>query len=287
MTTLSVSDVIIGKYTLSVTTRDGGDTPDMLSELTYRTIKAWLWIVSRLEQGETMLPLTNEGDTRGSVEQGLHNEFIETDAFMFPSLECGDARVTVWDTFKSQSRISFHLNSDDIPQIAVNVWAANHKAIERILSEHPQNTPQSHQDAPNSSTASPQASTIPAAPTAPVDGVIVATRAPNPNQPSYADGQLVSYTITKIAASSNQGSATFQLWSPLGQKYPTHTVYKTSKKGENTKDYEAIIPVLNTTGLSFEKPEAIGTWRLVCKIAHGEKDGKPREYHNVVSLTAI
>lgn len=293
MTTLSVSDAIVGKYTLSVTTRDGGDTTDMLSELTYRTIKAWLWIVAKLEQGETVLPLTEQGDMRGSVEEGLHKEFIDHDGDLFPPLPSGDARVTVWDTFKSQSRIGFHLNSDDIPQIAINTWLANHKAIERILAEQPPMASQPRQDTPNSSATPSQAPTTPPAPNGAanpplfMDGAIVASRLPTPSTPQYADGQIVSFTIVKIEASADKGSPTFKLWSSLGGKYPSHTIYKLDTKGQVKKDYEAMLPVLNALKLDFEHPEAKGTWRLVVRAQHAEKDGKTKEYQNLVSITPI
>lgn len=295
--TLSVSDAMIGRYTLSVTTRDCGDTPEMMEELTYRTIKAWLWISSKLEAGEYTLPLTAEGDMLGSVEQRLSNEFIDHDASMFPDVE-GDARVTVWDTFKSTNRIGFHLNSSDIPQIAVNTWVANHKAIDRIRQENSQSATQTAQEAVSAAAANQQVdkpatprgtTEMPNSPPVATEGAIVATRAPNSNRPDYANGQLVSFTVTKIVASSNKGSAVFQMWTPLGTQYPTISIYKLKPDGNLKPDYEAIVPVLNTLNLSLDKPEAVGTWRLVCRAAHVEdkKTQADREFLNVVSLTPI
>ncbi len=140
---VSVRDLAMGNYILSVTTRHNGESAAVMEELTYRTIKAWYMIVTRfLEKQVYTLPLNPDGSLRGSVEQAYAydlNTNQDTDKPAEPLFEFeqtfGDARVTVWDTFKSNPRISFHLNSDDIPQQAVDTWLANQRGAERALQE--------------------------------------------------------------------------------------------------------------------------------------------------------
>lgn len=278
--TLSVTEIIINGYTLSVTTRDCGDDPHILEELTYKTVKAWLWMAGLIQVGKFVLD-----QEIGSVESRLAKD-MNTE---IPPAE-NDSRVTVWCHWRSQRKVDFHLNSDDIPQVALSTYAAQNAAMIRLEAEFPkQDASQSNVEGANSSAAANQAPSTPNPATTPAfsDAVINATRAPNPNTPQYADGQLVAFTVNKIAASSNKGSATFQMWTALGSQYPTLTVYKLDSKGQPKKDYETIAPVLNSLGLSFEKPEAHGAWRMVCKAAHAEKDGKVKEYLNVQSLTPI
>lgn len=304
--TVSVGDIPVGGYQVSVTTRHNGEPQDMMEELTYRTIKAWVVIVTKfLEQQVYTLPLAEDGNLRGSVEQAYAAEInagYDTDAppkepFAFAET-FGDARVTCWDTFKSNPRISFHLNSDDIPQVAVDTWLANQRGIQRAfeefggIKERVQNTAKTHVDAPNSSAAPPQASDAPATtkasnPAPAVEGAIVATRAPKSSEVQYSDGQLVSFTVTKIVASSNKGSPVYEMWTPLGSQWPTIKVYKLDTKGKEKPDYKTIVGILATLNLSLDKPEAMGTWRLIVKAAHVPGTEGDREFLNVVSLTAI
>lgn len=305
---LAVGDVEMNGYKLSVTTRDNGDDPKHLEELTFRTVNIWLWIVGFLEQGVHKLP-DNPGSVESRYAAELNKAMADTDAPRSEPITFertfGDARVTVWDLSKS---IKFHLNSDDDLQVAVNTWLAQQNALKRLKAEHA--TPQQKVsaagaqqpvDAQKNGAAYNPATDTPAqpkgagnaqnsapAPQPAVEGAIVATRPPNSNRPDYANGQLVSFTVTKIVASSNKGSAVYQMWTPLGNQYPTISVYKLKPDGNLKPDYEAIVPVLNTLNLSLDKPEAVGTWRLVCKAAHvPNKDGADREFLNVVSLTAI
>lgn len=298
--TLSVRDVSIGKWILSVTTRDNGDDPKHLEELTYRTIMTWVNIARRLEKENYVY----EG---GSVEavyaselsQPHDNDGPKSESFEFKET-FGDSRVTVWSTHRGASNPNFHLNSDDIPQVAINVWRANQTGSERAIikleSLFPKTAPNITQDTPPvvnppewDAIPSANAPQTPTTPNSPVNGAIVATRAPNPNRPDYANGQLVSFTVNKIVATSNKGSAVYQMWTALGTQYPTISVYKLKPNGEVKPDYEALLPVLNTLNLTLDKPEAVGTWRLICKASHvPSKDNTgDKEYLNVVSLQAI
>ena len=140
---VSVRDLPMGNYILSVTTRHNGESAAIMEELTCRTVKAWYMIVTRfLEKEVYTLPLADDGQLRGSVESAYAYEINtnpDTDRPDQPLFEFaetfGDARVTVWDTFKSNPRISFHLNSDDIPQHAVDTWLANQRGSARAIEE--------------------------------------------------------------------------------------------------------------------------------------------------------
>lgn len=123
---------------------------------------------------------------------------------------------------------------------------------------------------------------------APVEGVLVANTWPDKKKVQYADGQLVSFTITKIKAAFFKGSPTYELYTSFGGNYPGFTVYK-FKTGtqELTQTYESVVGVLATLNLTLEQPERVGTWRAVVKANHSEKDGSVREYLNVQNLTAV
>ena len=291
--TISVTDVIIPPYILSVTTRlTEGDEPKHLEELTFRTIGAWLYIVNELIGKENYVFKGGSVEERYADELNkiIDNDAPKTEPFEFDT-PFGDSRVTVWDTWRSSKRVSFHLNSDDNPQVAIDTWRAQQIAVQRALDKYNPNhaqiapqSPQTHSTAPTA----PATSQAPASPTAFIDGVLMATRAPNANRVDYANGQHVGFTVNKIVASSNKGSATYQFWTALGSQYPTVTVYKLKPDGTVKPDFENIAGTIAALGLSLDKPQVVGNWRLVCKVSHvPSKDGGDKEYLNVVSLTAI
>jgi len=271
-TTLQVSEISINGYVLSVTTRDGGDDLKVLEELTFRTIAAWLYIVKLLLSQHYTLDI-------GSVE----GRYCEEHKIELPE-KWGDSRVTVWDTFRGSNRINFHLNSDDIPQVAIDTWLAQRNALARAMEEY--GTGESAPQSPPAPRNPFKPTETPKPPAVPQDSVLVATLAPTPNKPQYADGQLVQFTVNKIVASTGQGTITYALWGALGVKYSLMTIFK-NKKGsdENSANYIAAKDTLVALGLSVDEGriEAAGKWQLIVKASH--KDGK--EYTNVVSLVAV
>ncbi len=252
-------------------------SPEIYTDLIVRTVKLWVYLATQIEQGVKTLP---EQIAHKSVEQSII-DMITLDETMQGATfqETGENRVTVFDW---NHRFELTIHSDTIPQQALDLWWAMHDAKDELEKLYPS---QSNEKAVNSNAAPPAGTSAPAAPAAPIAGVIKATRAPNKNRPEYADGQLVEFTVEKIVASSNQGSATFQFWTALGKQYATHTVFKQSKSGTINSDYEIIAPVIEKIGFSFDKLEQVGSWRLITKVAHVDKDGKKLEYHNPVSLT--
>lgn len=288
--TLSVSDASMNNYVLSITTRDNGDTPEIIEELTYRTIKMWLWIAGNLEQHVYKLS-PNSGSVESRYAAELNAAYKDTDAppkepFVFNET-FGDARVTVWDTYRGAKHPQFHLNSDDDLQTAVNTWLANQNAVQRAYNElapPQQKVAESRQDGATN-VSQPNFNTDKmATPKTPVNAIIVATRAPSPTTPQYADGQQVSFQINKIVAGSNKGSATYALWGSLGTKYPLVTVYKCKTNSTDLNpNYIKIAPTIEKLGLSLDKPEVSGNWFLVCHSAHS--NGK--EYMNCELLETV
>jgi len=295
--------VNMGDKMLSVTSRDNGDDPKILEELTFRTIKAWLWIAGHLEQGVYKLP-DNPGSVESRYAAEINAAHVDTDAppkepFTFRET-FGDARVTCWDTFKSNKRVGFHLNSDDDLQVAVNTWLANQNAVKRAYEElaSPQQKVSEKRVEPSNSSApyNPEADrpatprNTPQTPVQAVEGAIVATRAPSKNR-QYADGQLLIFSINKIVKGTNKGSVTYNLWGDLGKNYALKTVYMTkSGSDEKSQDYIASRDVLEGLNLSVDagKIETHGNWQLVTKVAHGKNGkGEETEFFNVQSLTAI
>lgn len=277
---LATRQVTIGDYVLSVTTRYvKGDQPQWLEELTFRTIGAWLYIAGVIEKrlegtSDVLSSLVGSVESRFAQEKNieLQESFI-------------DSRVSVWDTYRGNKQVNFHLNSDDDLMIALDMWKANNFAIERALKSH---SPKATETAPASAQtreSAPAPMVTPEAPKHPVNGVIQASRAPNPKETLYAEGQLVALNVVKVSVGANKGSATYALWGTLGGgKYPLMTVYKCKPNSdENSPNYIAIKDTIVSMNLSLDKPEAHGNWRLTCQATH--KDGK--EYLNPVSLEAI
>jgi hypothetical protein len=211
--TLATQQVAIGDYVLSVTTRDAGDDPALLEELTFRTIGAFLYIAALLEKG------VYSAGVNGSVEQRLaaekEIEFKET--FV-------DPRVTVWDTFRGSKTINFHLNSDDEPQVAMNTWLANNNAIARAVEKYGIKT------APNavSSASVPQtAPTTSAAPQTAQNGVVRVIGWKSAKE--LTPGTMFNSPIAKIeAAMDKKGVLTWELFCPYGGspgKFKDFTVF--------------------------------------------------------------
>lgn len=253
--------------------------PPIYAELIVRTVKLWVYLATQIEQQVTVLPdsIAHKTAQQSVEEQVTLDETMSGWAFE----EANENRVTVFDW---NHKFELTIHSDTIPQQALDLYWAMHAARIELETLYPSN---SNEKGSNSSATTPAGTNAPAAPAAPVEGVIKATRAPNKNRIDYADGQLVEFTVEKIVASSNQGSATFQFWTALGKQYATHTVFKQSKSGSINSDYEKIAPVIEKIGFSFDKLEQLGKWRLITKVAHVDKDGKILEYHNPVSLAPI
>lgn len=263
-------------YALNVTTR-GMDShpPEVYTALIVKTVRLWLYLAHTIEKGGKDVA---ESVAFRSVETAVEEEF---EGVEFPPFE--ESRITVFDW---NHKLHLTLHSNDLAQPLLDLFWAQNDALLELDRLYP-STPQTAVSAPNSSATPPQATNTPHPPVNPVEGAITATRLPTLSTPQYADGQLVSFTIVKIEAGADKGSAIFKLFSSLGGRYATHIVYKLDTKGQPKKDYETILPILNAINLSFEKPEAVGTWRLVVRAAHGEKDGKVKEYMNLVSLSPI
>lgn len=252
--------------------------PTIYTDLIVRTVKLWVYLATQIEQGIKKLP---EQIAYKSAEMSVTEQanLDETMHIEFPVYN--ENRVTVFDW---NHRFELTLHSDTLPQIALDLWWAMHDAKEELAKLYPQ---QSNDKASNLSAGAAAPPSAPPVPAAPSDGVINATRAPNKNRPDYAHGQLISFTVHKIIASSNEGSATFQFWTALGNQYPTLTVYKQSKSGKLNSDYEKIAPLIEKMSFSFDKLQETGNWRLIVKADHVEKDGKTTEYLHAVSLTAF
>lgn len=271
------TDLEYGPYILSVTTRNNGDDPALLSELTYRTVKTW-FVIAHALQTDSELKLGE-----GSIESRFVAELMEKDPkakglTLLPK----EPRVTVWDTFRGD-RINFTLNSDDNTAAAVANWKAHHAAIKRLQAEDTLPPKQSGTGANSSAAHQSKPDTHAQRENAP-NGVIVATRAPSPKRIDYQDGDLVLFKVNKVTLSVNSGSPIFQMWTALGNKYPTVTIYKKKPDGDLKPDFIVCQPILEALGLNIEdNPEFDGDLELICKVAIvGDK-----QYLNAHSLRLL
>jgi len=276
--TLSVGDTPMAGYNLSVTTRDNGDSVIIMEELTYRTIKAWVMIVTKfLEQQVYTLPLDENGNVRGSVEQAYAydlNTNQDTDQPEKPLFEFtetfGDARVTVWDTFKSNPRISFHLNSDDIPQVAVDTWVANQRAIQRAFTEFgglKKDGSQARQDAPPQPAPAGERPATPKRQNAPQNSAVPLLTKKEAIAKLQA-GDPFRMKIVQIERHSKDGKDYYDFFEPWGGKagqYSAKTIYADNEIAINN----GLITYLETLGVQLGQA-LTGNWIVNCTL------GKPK-----------
>lgn len=265
-----------GGYLLNVTTY-GYDNlpPEVNTALIVRTVRLWLYIARAIKNGEKDLA---ESVAFRSVETSVEEDFEGTQID-----QSKGGYVTVFDW---NHELHLTLHSNDLAQPLLDLFYAQAEALTQLVALFPDAQQTAVEGSPRAG-ATPPPTNTPPPPVNPVEGAIVATRLPTPNTPQYADGQLVSFTIVKIEAGAEKGSPVFKLWSSLGGRYASHTIYKLDTKGQPKKDYELMLPVLSTLKLDFEHPQATGTWRLVVRAQHAEKEGKVKEYQNPVSFTPI
>lgn len=273
---LQVTDVSIYPYVLSVTTRANGETPEVMAELTYRTIAMWLHITKYLKQGVHKL----EG---GSVEQRYADEInkrVDTDSPLFEPFEFketfGDSRVTVWDTYRGAEHPCFHLNSDDNPQVAIDVWVAQgngiKKAIEKFAPKDDETAPEQMQ--PATPKNAPQQSSAPNAPTAPQN-------AGNANVGSFytkneaieklAVGTVFNMRICQIKLRSKDDQHYYELYAKYGQnvgKYPEISLYTDNEVALKN----GLIADLDKFGLKPGESK-LGEWILSCNVGKPKVDG--------------
>lgn len=283
--TLAVDDLSVDGYILSITSRATDDTTrEQLEELTYRTIKSWLWIVeSGLEKGIYTLPLDN-GQPIGSVEERyaaeLNKAAQDTDGpksepFAFKET-FGDSRVTVWATFRSSAKTRFHLNSDDKPQVAVDTWLANFRARARIEAEHkPQNATQNAQEAVTAAAAQQQAEK----PATPKNAPVAPNSAPSQGEaePLYTKkdalaklqpGDKFRMKIVQIEKHSKDGADFYEFYEPYGGKagqYSAASVFVDNEVALNN----GLISYLNSLGVKLGQA-LTGDWVTHCSV------GKPK-----------
>lgn len=281
--TVIVNEVNLKGYNLSVTLREAGDSPEVLEELAYRTIGLWLWIAQNLEQGVYKLP-SYEGVS--SVESRYQDEINDirqaknqdTDEPSLPPFAFRDTysepRVTVWDSYRGNKRVNFHLNSDDDLQTAVNTWVAAKNAIERSVEKwgdvegKVKNTPQSNVAPQNSSAASQDKPATPKSQNAPQNAG---------NSPLYTKkdaiaklnaGDKFKMKIVQIEKHSKDGKDFYDFFEPYGGKagqFSAASVFTDNEGAINS----GFIASLDALGI---KPgQALtGNWTVNCAV------GKPK-----------
>lgn len=276
-------------YELNMTARKVDSmTPVEMSKLIISTVKLWLYLARQIEAGVQELP---ESIAFKSAEMSVENE-TETEL-----VQHHEPRVTVFDW---NHRLELTVHSNSLPQPALELWYSMNDAQAELDKLYPRNAPKPAQEAAtavphattyipeNDRTATPKnAPVAPNTPQQPIEGVVMATRAPNPKEKSYPDGQLVEYKINKIVLGTHptSGSVIYSLWGELGKKYALQTVYVMASNGsEKSYNYKAVESVLEPLGLSIPgKVQAEGNWKLICKASNaGEK-----QFMNIVSLTAV
>jgi len=264
--TLSVSDAQMGEKVLSVTSRDNGDEPKILEELTYRTIKAWLFIVSFLEQGVYNLP-PNSGSVESRYADEINKSAVDKKPFAFVET-FGDSRVTVWDTWKSSKHIGFHLNSDDNLQTAVNTWLANQNAVKRAYEEFASIQQKVSETAvkPSNSSATPMAT--PKSQNAPQNGTSAVLYTKKDALAKLQPGDAFKMKIVQIEKHSKDGLDFYEFFEPYGGKAGQFSAASVFVDNEIAVG-NGLIAYMDSLGVKLGQ-ELTGNWVLNCTI------GKPK-----------
>jgi hypothetical protein len=278
MTTMDTSQgfINIGAYRLNVTARLDEINRQYMTPIVEKTVKLWLFVAKAISE--------NKRKAEWPEGVALTPEDIVKPGYFAPIAE---PRCTVWGD--CAAGVGFTVHSYSNAQDALDVYWSRHDALTLFAVSHPPTAPTppaTPQNAPNANLGANQANPAPL-----LDGVISATRAPNPKEVLYADGQLVSFGVNKIVMGTNNGSVTYALWGPLGAKYPLKTIYKTRAGSDaNSPDYIAMKDLIVSLALSVDagKIEATGNWQLVCRATHApQPDGSKKEYLNIQSATAV
>lgn len=276
--TLATRQVTIGDYVLSVTTRDAGDDPALLEELTFRTIGAFLYLAGLLEKGVHEAGVTGSVEQRLAAEKGI--EFKET--FV-------DPRVTVWDSYRGAKNPSFHLNSDDEPQVAMNTYMANDNAIRRAIEKYgtSHNTPPVASGAVSSASVPQQAMSTHetdeqrAQIGLQVQNGVVRVNGKKAAKELSARSHFIMPIAQIGAVMSRDGKLTWELFGFYGGKagqYCDLVVYADNEIAIKNGLVASLEAIINKPGSAIT-----GAW--IAAGAVGEKEGKKSLYTNAIAET--
>lgn len=262
----------IGAYRLNVTARLDQINRQYMTAIVEKTVKLWLFVAKAISE--------NKRKAEWPDGVALTPEDIVKPNYFAP---IDEPRCTVWGD--CAANVGFTVHSYSNAQDALDVYWSRHDALTLFAVSHPPQVPETPKTAQNSANANVARNNDYPPPI--LEGVIEATRAPNPKEVLYSDGQLVSFEVNRIVMGTNNGSVTYALWGPLGAKYPLKTIYKTRAGSDaNSPDYIAMKDLIVNLALSVDagKIEATGKWIMVCKATHvPQPDGSKKEYLNIQS----
>lgn len=302
-----VSEVNLKGYNLSVTCRDNGEDSTILEELAYRTIGAWLWIASRLEQNVYTIPDELKGSVESRYAAELSTDDTDGGKKVFEFKETfGDARVTIWDTYRGK-KVSFHLNSDDDLQRSVDTWCASQNAIDRAFEKWGDKVAESRQDAPtttqqrvqtayadkpayapeNQTTEYDKPATPKGTPTTPNTGNLYTKR---DAIAKLNAGDPFKMKVVQIEKHSKDGKYFYDLYEPYGGKagqYSAASVFTDNEIAINS----GLIADLDKLGVKLGQ-SLTGNWVFNCSVAKPKTKtikGEEKTFTNIYvqSLTAI
>lgn len=270
---LATRQVTIGDYVLSVTTRYvKGDQPQWLEELTFRTIGAWLYIAGVIEK-----QLEGTSDVLSSLVGSVESRFAQEKNIELQESFI-DSRVSVWDTYRGNKQVNFHLNSDDDLMIALDMWKANNFAIDRALKSH---APKATETAPASAPTRESAPAPVVTPEAPkqslTDGIAKvngkkAAKELTPNTPFLMP-------IAKISAvMSPEGLLKWELFGFYGSnpgKFSDLVIFSDNENSIRNGLNAALTAIVNKPGQSVT-----GKWLARGKVI--EKEGKKLIFTNLL-----
>lgn len=271
--TKAVRELSVAGYLLSVTTRfvSAEDTPELLEELTFRTIGAFLHIARLIEAGKVEVGIEGSIESRLAAERNI--ELPESFT---------DSRITVWDVYRGSKRVNFILNSDDNLQGALNAHMANANGCARAEEKYgtPQNAPQANAAPTNPRETAPQVMNTHEAPNNAQNGVN--------HVKGYKDakslpiGSQFDMKVAKIKAAMNEdGVLTWRLFAFYGKqpgKFAEFTIFSDNDFANKSGLVAKLNAICSTAGMAVE-----GNW-----LASGNtSEGDDKTYVNITDVVQL
>lgn len=257
----STGFVQVGAYRLNVTTRAASNDVEHLHDITFDTIRMWLFCTAKIKEGVEVVELA-EG-----APATVENKYKVPRA--------NEPFCTVWGDVEPGQSLTVHSSVD--VQLVLDTWNARATGVAKALQAFPtvqqavpQNTSESRQEGAGMNLPP---STAPL----PIEGIVNATRAPSARAMEYANGQMVRYAINRINAAVKGDTPVYELWTAHGSRYPSFVIYT-----DNERQMKAVGDFLNGLQLSFQKPAVEGDWSLIVQTSNAEKGGGPIQYYNPI-----
>lgn len=262
-------------YSVIANVRESGGDRDNIAQAITETLQFWYRVARNLRNG---------------VKVEEHSHYVKRHVILEPP-RTNKSHITVFGDVPTLNgrRIRVTMTENTTVQEALDcAWAMieGGQSFQNMILDAAKkakaNAEQSAPPAPAPAPVTQASQTVPfTPPPAPAQsGVMKATYPPMRKRVNYAPGQQVAYDVNRVAITIRNDVLTYQLWGPLGQKYPLFEIFT-----DNPSKMAAFGDELKALGLSLEHPGTAVNWELVATVSHDTKDGNTREFITPLSIT--